>query len=162
MDTKKKILSLKNLKQKLNVLQARGKTIAFTNGCFDILHFGHVSYLQKAKKNNRILVIGLNSDQSIHKIKGPERPMIGQSYRAALLAALECVDFVTIFNEETPYNVIKTLKPDILIKGEDWKGQEVVGADVVKSYGGKVAYFSYIAECSTTSIIEKIKHGSNH
>ena len=161
MDTHKKILKLSDLKRKLSRLRSQGQTIAFTNGCFDILHFGHVSYLERAKKN-RILVVGLNSDQSIRKIKGPHRPIIKEAYRAGLLAALQCVDFVTIFNEETPRNVINALKPDILIKGADWKGKNVVGADVVKSYGGKVEYVTYIDGCSTTKIIEKIQHGSHH
>ena len=161
MDTYKKILKLSNLKRKILRLRSQGQTIAFTNGCFDILHFGHVSYLEKAKKN-RILVVGLNSDQSIRKIKGPQRPIIKEAYRAGLLAALECVDFVTIFNEETPYSVIKVLKPDILIKGADWKGKKIVGADLVKSYGGKVEYVSYVEGCSTTKIIEKIQHGSHY
>ena len=161
MNTQHKILSLQKLKSKLKLLRVK-KTIAFTNGCFDILHFGHVSYLEAAKKKNRILVIGLNSDQSIRKIKGPQRPIIQQTKRAALLAALECVDFVTIFNEETPLKTIEALKPDILIKGADWKGKEVVGSQVVKSYGGEVEYISYVPGSSTTKIIEKIIHGSNH
>ena len=162
MNTKYKIFKLQSLKSKLNSLRAGGKRIAFTNGCFDILHFGHVSYLEAAKKDNRVLVIGLNSDQSICKIKGPQRPIIAQDKRAALLAALQCVDFVTIFNEETPLKVIRVLKPDILIKGADWKGKDVIGSEVVKSYGGHVEYISYIPGCSTTEIIEKITHGSNY
>ncbi len=162
MNTKKKIIKLESLKSRLRFLRAKGKKIAFTNGCFDILHFGHVSYLESAKKNNRILVIGLNSDSSIRKIKGPNRPIIAETRRASLLAALECVDFVTIFHEETPLRVIEALKPDILIKGADWKGKEVIGGDLVKRLGGKVEYISYIPGCSTTKIIEKIAHGSNH
>jgi len=162
VNTKKKIIKLESLKSRLRFLRAKGKKIAFTNGCFDILHFGHVSYLESAKKNNRILVIGLNSDSSIRKIKGPNRPIIAETRRASLLAALECVDFVTIFHEETPLRVIEALKPDILIKGADWKGKEVIGGDLVKRLGGKVEYISYIPGCSTTKIIEKIAHGSNH
>ncbi|MEI7998414.1 MAG: D-glycero-beta-D-manno-heptose 1-phosphate adenylyltransferase [Candidatus Omnitrophota bacterium] len=150
LDTK--IISLQTLKTKLIALRKKGKTIAFTNGCFDLMHLGHVKYLQAAKKTDRILIVGLNSDQSILRIKGPSRPICPQKSRAAVIAALESVDFVVIFNEETPYQLIKALKPDILIKGADWKGKEVVGADLVK----KVELIKYVKGFSTTNIIEKI------
>jgi len=154
---KQKIVSLAVLKRKLANFRRQGKTIAFTNGCFDILHFGHVSYLESAKKNNRILVIGLNSDRSIRQIKGPKRPIIHEKYRAALLAALECVDFVVLFNESTPEKLISAVKPDVLIKGADWKGKEVAGSKVVKSYGGRLEFIKFIVNLSTSNIIETIK-----
>ena len=156
MNTRNKILKQETLKKKLSCFRNLGRKIAFTNGCFDIIHFGHVSYLQAAKKKNRILVVGLNSDLSVRKIKGSTRPIVCQEQRAALLAALECVDFVTLFDEETPFKLISKLKPDILIKGADYKGRDVVGSDVVKANKGKVEYIEYIKNCSSTNIIEKI------
>jgi D-beta-D-heptose 7-phosphate kinase/D-beta-D-heptose 1-phosphate adenosyltransferase len=154
--TLSKILSLNALKKKIATLHRQGKKIALTNGCFDILHFGHVSYLEQAKKPNRILIVALNSDASVRSIKGPKRPIVGQKYRAGLLAALSCVDFVTIFNEDTPLKVIKTLKPDVLIKGADWKGKEVVGKDVVENNGGKMEYIRFVSGLSTSNIIQTI------
>ena len=156
MDTKTKIISIKALCRKLPRLRGQGKKIAFTNGCFDIIHFAHISYLESAKKKNRILIVGLNSDSSIKKIKGSKRPIIAQKERAAVLAALECVDFVVIFNEETPYKTIKALRPDILIKGADWKKRGVVGSDIVEDNGGKVEFIKYISNFSTTHVIEAI------
>ncbi len=156
MDTHKKIVGLKELQRTLAGLKCQGRTIAFTNGCFDILHFGHVQYLEKAKGQRRVLVIGLNSDQSVRKIKGPRRPIVAQNARAAVLAALACVDYVTIFNEETPQKLIAALKPDVLVKGADWKGKAVAGSDVVRRYGGKVEYVRYVPQYSSTNIIEAI------
>ena len=153
MPIKNKILKLPALLKKLPALRRRGVTIAFTNGCFDLMHIGHVKYLEEAGRGNRVLIVGLNSDVSIHCIKGSSRPIIGQRSRAALLAALESVDFVVIFNEATPYKIIATIKPDILIKGSDWKGKSVVGEDLVK----KVEFVKYIQGFSTTDIIEKIR-----
>lgn len=154
--TRVKILSLGQLKKNVAMLRRQKKQIAFTNGCFDILHFGHVSYLKKAKKGNRVLIVGLNSDRSIREIKGHNRPIIPQAYRAGLLAALECVDFITIFNEPTPLKLIEAIKPDVLIKGADWKGKDVVGAGLIKEYGGKVELIQYLKGFSTTNIIETI------
>ncbi len=156
MNTKHKIVSSATLKKKILSLRKQGKEIAFTNGCFDILHFGHVSYLEAAKKDSRILIIGLNSDSSVRKLKGPKRPIVSENQRAAVLAALECVDFVTIFNEETPLKVIEAIKPDVLIKGADWKGKDVVGAASVKSHGGKVEFITYVDGLSSTNIIKTI------
>ncbi|MFT5170127.1 MAG: rfaE bifunctional protein nucleotidyltransferase chain/domain [Candidatus Omnitrophota bacterium] len=152
----KKVLSLNTLKKKISDLKKQGHTIAFTNGCFDILHFGHVSYLAKAKKRDRILILGLNSDISVKKIKGKNRPIINQYDRAGLLAALACVDFVVLFDEDTPLNVIKALKPDVLIKGADWKGKGIVGEDDVKAYGGRIEYITFVANRSTTNVIDKV------
>jgi len=154
-----KVMAVGSLKKKLAVYRRQKKTIVFTNGCFDILHWGHVSYLETAKKNDtRVLVIGLNSDASVRSLaKGVERPIVPQKERALLLAALTCVDHVVIFNESTPYQLIKQLVPDVLIKGADWKGKEVAGADVVKAAGGKVEFIKYINGLSTTNIVEKIR-----
>jgi len=152
MAIKDKILSLAALLKKLPVLRRQGKTIAFTNGCFDLMHIGHVKYLEDAGRGNRILIVGLNSDRSISRIKGPNRPIVEQKSRAAVLAALESADFVVIFNEETPYKTIAAIKPDILIKGADWKGKTVVGEDLVK----KVEFIKFVRGFSTTNIIEKI------
>ena len=154
MKTSQKIVSKEALKTKIAALRRQRKTIVFTNGCFDILHYGHVSYLEEAKKDNsRVLIIGLNSDKSVQTLeKGPGRPIVPQKERAKLLAALSCVDFVVLFNESTPEKLIKFLSPDILIKGADWKGKTVAGSEFVK----KVEFLRYIKGLSTTNIIEKI------
>lgn len=152
MPINNKIIGLHSLLKKLPALRRRGKIIAFTNGCFDLMHIGHVKYLEEAGRDNRILIVGLNSDSSISCIKGSNRPIVEQKSRAAVLAALESVDFVVIFNEDTPYKTIAAIKPDILIKGADWKGKSVVGEDLVK----KVEFVKYILGFSTTKIIEKI------
>ena len=157
MNLSNKIITKQKLQKKLHAYKKSGKTIAFTNGCFDLMHMGHVSYLEKAKgapKQNRILIVGLNSDKSISSIKGPSRPICPQQSRAAVLAALACVDFVVIFNEDTPYNLIKALQPDILIKGADWKGKQVIGSDIAK----KLEFITYINGFSTTNIIEELLH----
>lgn len=152
MATLKKILSLVQLKKKLSLLRKQGKKIAFTNGCFDILHYGHVDYLQKAKNKDRILVIGLNSDASIKRIKGRSRPIVSQKARAHVLAALESVDFVTIFNQDTPIELIKAISPDILIKGADWRGKRIAGDTLVR----RVEFVRFLKGFSTTKIVEKI------
>ncbi len=137
-------------------LKAQGKKIVFTNGCFDIIHFGHVKYLEEAKKKGDILIVAINSTSSVKKIKGDSRPITSEHDRAGIIAALHSVDFVTIFNELTPLNLIKKLKPDILIKGSDWKAGNIVGADVLKKYGGKVLRAKFLKGYSTSKIIEKI------
>lgn len=137
-------------------LRAGKKRVVFTNGCFDILHVGHVEYLKKARKLGDLLVVGLNSDASVRAIKGKTRPINKQADRAKVLSALYFVDYVTIFGDETPERLIKTLKPDILVKGADWKAKDIIGADFVKSYGGKVKIISFIKGHSTTSVIRKI------
>lgn len=156
MNSAKKIVGRSQLRNLLRRDRRAGKTIAFTNGCFDLLHKGHVSYLESAKKPNRVLVVGLNSDVSVRKIKGKKRPIVSEGERARVLAALACVDYVTLFNEETPYNLIKALSPDILIKGADWKGKKVAGEDVVRASGGRVEFIQYLKNFSTTNIIKAI------
>ncbi len=152
----KKNPTITALKKEIIRHRRQGKKIVFTNGCFDILHWGHVQYLQTVKKTNRILVVGLNSDSSIREIKGPKRPILPQQARLNVLTALECVDYVIMFNEATPYRLISSVKPDILVKGADWKGKQVVGSDVVEKSGGKVEYIKYLPKYSTSNIIETI------
>ena len=156
MSAQKKIVKLNSLKKTVARLRRQKKKIAFTNGCFDILHFGHVRYLEAAKKKDRILIVGLNSDRSIKRIKGPKRPIVGEKQRATVLAALASVDYVTVFNESTPLKVIEALQPDFLIKGADWKGKEVIGSEVVKARGGRVEFIRYEKNFSTTNIIQSI------
>ena len=151
-----KILDRKILKDKLEALRKEGKKIAFTNGCFDILHVGHVRYLKEAKKTADILVLALNSDASVRAIKGEKRPLVSGEERAEVLAALECIDFVTIFAELTPLELICYLKPDILIKGGDWPEDKVVGRDEIKKWGGHVTIIPEVAGKSTTNIVDKI------
>ena len=137
-------------------LKKQGKKIVFTNGCFDLLHFGQVNYLEQAKQKGDILIVGINSNSSIRRIKGSTRPIISEKDRAGILAALQSVDFVTVFKESTPLNLIKKLKPDVLIKGSDWKTGNIVGADILKKYGGKVHRAKFLKGYSTSKIIEKI------
>jgi len=156
MNTKSKIVKLATLKKKISISRRRRKKIAFTNGCFDVLHAGHISYLQAAKKADRALIVGLNSDRSVRKIKGANRPIVKEQDRAVILAALACVDHVILFDEETPQNLIETIKPDILIKGADWKKKGAIGSDSVCKNGGKVEYIKFISGYSSTNIIERI------
>jgi len=152
-----KILDRQILKEKLDALRREGKKIAFTNGCFDILHVGHVRYLREAKKTADVLVLALNSDSSVRSIKGEKRPLVSEEERAEILASLEFIDFVTIFEELTPQELIVYLKPDILIKGGDWPEDKVVGRDDVKKWGGRVVLIPEVKGKSTTNIVEKIK-----
>lgn len=139
------------LKNEIDNLKKQGKKVVFTNGCFDILHIGHVRYLKEAKKLGDILVVAINSDKSVRKIK-PLRPINPENERAEVLSSLEMVDFVTFFDEETPYNLIKLLKPDVLVKGGDWKVENIVGADLVR----EVYSLPYVEGVSTTGIIERV------
>ena len=133
-----------------------GQVIVFTNGCFDILHAGHVTYLDKARSFGDRLVLGLNSDQSVKQIKGEKRPVIHQEHRAMVLSALSCVDHIVIFDEPDPGRLIQTICPDILVKGADWPEDQIIGADFVKQRGGKVERVVLEPEISTTRIIERI------
>ena len=149
----KKLASLKRIAAALN---KKGRKVVFTNGCFDILHYGHVMYLEKSKRSGDCLIVGINSDLSVKKIKGPNRPIVNEFDRARVLAGLQSVDFVVIFYEETPLKLIQTLKPDVLIKGSDWKNKGIVGSDFVKSYGGKVLTVKLAKGRSTTNLIKQI------
>ncbi|MBI5328617.1 MAG: D-glycero-beta-D-manno-heptose 1-phosphate adenylyltransferase [Deltaproteobacteria bacterium] len=152
---KNKIVSLSKLQKLIHSIR-KNKRIVFTNGCFDIIHAGHVRYLNKSKTLGHILVVGLNSDSSVKKIKGEKRPIVPQKERAEVLSGLEAVDYVVIFNEPTPIKLIKAILPDILVKGADWANHEIVGADVVKAAGGKIARVKLVKGRSTTNIIKKI------
>ena len=151
-----KIKNNETLARTIANLKAKGKKAVFTNGCFDIIHVGHVDYLSKARKMGDILVIGLNSDASVRRLKGVGRPLNKERDRAIVLSALSFVDYVTIFSEDTPDRLIRKLKPDILVKGGDWQMKDIVGASFVKSYGGKVATVPFVEGFSTTSIIKKM------
>lgn len=151
-----KIKSFAQLRKIIPGLKTKGKKIVFTNGCFDILHYGHIQYLEKAKSKGDILVIAVNSDRSIKNIKGPGRPIIKQADRLKVLAALEAADYVTLFQENTPLKVILALKPDILIKGADWSKNKIIGADYVTKQGGKVYTIKMAKGRSTTNLIKKI------
>ena len=153
---KNKIVSLQRLKRLLASARKKGITVVFTNGCFDIIHAGHVRYLNKAKSLGDILIAGLNSDISVKKIKGEKRPIVPQKERAEVLSGLEAVDYVVIFNEPTPIRLIKATLPDVLVKGADWAGHAIVGADVVKKAGGRIARIKLVKGRSTTNIIKKI------
>lgn len=152
-----KIMSSVALAKKLSALKSKGKRVVFTNGCFDILHVGHVDYLSKARKLGDILVVGLNSDSSVRKIKGLGRPINKELDRAKILSSLYFVDYVTIFDESTPEKLIKQLKPSVLVKGGDWKKDDIVGGDFVASIGGRVATIPFVNGYSTTYLINKIK-----
>jgi len=153
MKTKNKIIPCAKIAAFISKARKAGKKIVFTNGCFDILHAGHVSILDFAKSKGDILILGLNTDASVRRLKGPSRPVNKQADRALVCAALQAVDAVVLFNEDTPLNLIKTIKPDILIKGTDYKNKEVVGSD----YAGKVALYPLLKGRSTTNIINKTK-----
>lgn len=143
--------------QMLSIWQFQGKRIVFTNGCFDILHLGHIDYLSKAKDLGDLLVIGLNTDLSVSKLKGKNRPIQDEVSRAFILASLSFVDAVVYFGEETPYNLIKTTQPDILVKGADYKPEDIVGYDIVTNKGGQVVTISFLPGYSTSAIESKIR-----
>jgi rfaE bifunctional protein nucleotidyltransferase chain/domain len=151
-----KIISLDDfLKQRDRLTD---KKIVFTNGCFDLLHPGHVDYLERAKVLGDVLVVGLNSDESVRRLKGPKRPINPEMDRALVLAGLGCVNFVIIFSEDTPYNLIKAVQPDVLVKGGDWPIDKIVGKDIVLANGGEVKSLDFLPGYSTTSLIDKIKN----
>ncbi len=156
MQTLSKIVTLKDFLQKSDIWRKTGRRLVFTNGCFDILHAGHVRYLQAAKSEGDILLVGLNSDKSVKKVKGEKRPLIRQEQRAEILAGLECVDYVILFDESNPLNLIEAVTPDILVKGSDWDEKDIIGAESVQKAGGKVVRVAVIPEISTSLIIEKI------
>ena len=152
----KKILPLLKLLECVRKRREAGQKMVFTNGCFDIFHAGHVSYLKRARSFGDFLVVGLNSDESIKRIKGEKRPINIQEHRAKVISALSFVDYVVVFDEDTPENLIKKLCPDVLVKGADWQESEIVGADFVKAHGGEVKRVEFETDISTTKIISKI------
>jgi D-beta-D-heptose 7-phosphate kinase/D-beta-D-heptose 1-phosphate adenosyltransferase len=156
-DASGKVRSADSLLGEIERHRKQNKTIVFTNGCFDVLHRGHVEYLQFCRRQGDVVVVGLNSDGSVKTIKGPDRPINNQHDRAAVLAALEAVDYVTIFDEPTPLRLIREVRPDVLVKGEDWAQKGVVGREFVESYGGKVALAPLVQGKSSSATIEKVK-----
>lgn len=149
------VSSFDNIESHLAPFRAQGKKIVFTNGCFDLLHVGHVRYLQEARNLGDILVVGVNSDASVKRLKGPTRPVQIENDRAEILAALGAVDFTVIFAEDTPENLIHKVRPDILVKGGDWKIDQIVGAPFVLAHGGQVMSLQFVDGKSTTKLIEK-------
>ncbi len=150
------ILDWEKLKSLVNIAKKNGKKVVFTNGCFDLLHAGHVDYLRKAKELGDILIVGLNSDESIRRIKGSSRPIVQFDERAFVIANLKSVDYVTKFEEDTPYELIKTIVPDYLVKGADWSDENIVGRDVVINAGGEIKRIEFVVEQSTSNIIKTI------
>ena len=148
--------SLSELRSICNQLKLEGKKIVFTNGCFDLVHAGHIDYLSKAKEMGDVLIVGLNSDNSVTRIKGKKRPILNEDERAFILSNMKAVDYVILFDEDTPQKLIEELLPDILVKGEDWAIDDIVGADVVLANGGKVKNIKFVNDQSTSKIIEKI------
>ncbi len=151
-----KVVSINEIIEIRSKLKSEGKKIVFTNGCFDILHRGHVEYLMKAKELGDVLIVGLNSDSSVRQIKGEGRPIVTQEDRAFILSNLAFVDYVVIFDEPTPYDLISKIVPDVLVKGSDWSVENVVGRDIVESNGGKVVLIELTPNRSTTNIIKTI------
>jgi len=151
-----KIITLGCLAAIVKKLKRSGKKIVFTNGCFDILHYGHVKYLQDAKAKGDFLIVAINSDASVKKIKGPHRPIVSELDRMRTIASLACVDFVVLFNQTDPLKLIEVLLPDYLIKGSDWSADKIIGSDLVKKHGGKVLTVKLVPGRSTTALIKKI------
>ena len=151
-----KIYPRAELKAVIDRLKREGKKVIFTNGCFDVLHAGHTRYLSEARKLGDVLVLALNSDRSVRALKGPMRPIVPEAERAEVLAALSSVDYVTVFDEMTPLALIEFLRPDVIVKGGDWAEKDIVGADAVRTWGGRVAVMPELEGASTTNIIEKI------
>jgi D-beta-D-heptose 7-phosphate kinase/D-beta-D-heptose 1-phosphate adenosyltransferase len=153
---KQKIKERKELSRIIKDLKAKGKRIVFTNGCFDLLHIGHVRYLEKARALGDVLVVGVNSDSSVRKLKGPKRPILPEEERAGILSGLGCVDYITIFREIDPLKLITSLRPDLLAKGGDWTKEQTVGKEVVERSGGEVVIIPFIKGASTSNLIETI------
>jgi D-beta-D-heptose 7-phosphate kinase/D-beta-D-heptose 1-phosphate adenosyltransferase len=153
---KEKIRERKELLGIIKDLKAKGKRIVFTNGCFDLLHIGHVRYLEEARALGDVLVVGVNSDASVRKLKGPKRPILPEEERAEILSGLGCVDYVTLFDEIDPLNLIASLRPDVLVKGGDWTREQIVGREEVEKSGGQVFLIPFVKKASTSNLIETI------
>ena len=151
-----KIKSLSEIKQIVNMLKAKGKRIVFTNGCFDILHIGHVKYLEEARSLGDILILGLNTDWSVCANKGPLRPLVAEQDRAEVLAALSCIDYIVMFDEFTPERLIEEIVPNILVKGGDYKIDDIKGRECVEDHGGRVVSIPFIPDKSTSNLIKLI------
>jgi D-beta-D-heptose 7-phosphate kinase/D-beta-D-heptose 1-phosphate adenosyltransferase len=153
---KDKIKAKRELRAILADLKDRGRRVVFTNGCFDLLHIGHIRYLEEAKALGGVLVVGVNSDSSVRRLKGPERPILPEGERMEILSGLECVDYVIPFDESTPLELISFLQPDILVKGGDWTKETTVGKELVENLGGEVVILPFVGGRSTSSLIETI------
>lgn len=152
----KKFRSLEDLSEELAARRTGGARVVFTNGCFDLLHVGHIRYLQQARRRGDLLVVGINSDDSVRRLKGPSRPVQPEQDRAEILGGLECVDYVVSFDQDTPITVIEHLRPDVLVKGADWPVDQIVGREVVEGSGGRVETITYVEGISTSALIERI------
>ena len=153
---KQKVKARRELLRIIKDLKAEGKRIAFTNGCFDLLHIGHVRYLEEAKALGDVLVVGVNSDASVRKLKGPKRPILPEAERAEILSGLGCVDYITLFDEMDPLKLIASLRPNVLVKGGDWTKEQTVGKEVVERSGGEVVIIPFVKGASTSNLIETI------
>ncbi len=156
IDFKSKIVTKQQASKIIERWNKEGEKTVFTNGCFDIVHRGHVEYLSLAAQKGDHLVLGLNTDNSVSKIKGPTRPIVDETSRAILLAAFEFIDLIVLFNEDTPYELIKTIQPDVLVKGADYQVEDIIGYDIVTQKGGSVETIEFVDGFSTTNIIDKI------
>ncbi len=153
---KQKIKERKELLRIIKELKEKRKRVVFTNGCFDLLHIGHVRYLEKAKGLGDVLVVGVNSDTSVRKLKGPQRPILPEEERTEILSSLGCVDYVTLFSEMDPLKLITSLHPDVLVKGGDWRREQIVGGEAVERSGGEVVIIPFVGKASTSNLIETI------
>ncbi len=153
---KSKIVLAEKAREVILNWQKEGDTVVFTNGCFDIVHRGHVEYLAKAAEKGNRLILGLNTDLSVQRLKGPTRPIVDEESRAILLSAIEFIDLIILFDEDTPYELIKTVQPDVLVKGADYNPEDIVGYDIVTKKGGSVETITFVEGFSTTNIIDKI------
>jgi D-beta-D-heptose 7-phosphate kinase/D-beta-D-heptose 1-phosphate adenosyltransferase len=153
---KQKIKDRRKLLGIIKGLRAKGKRIVFTNGCFDLLHIGHVRYLEKAKALGDVLIVGVNSDTSVRKLKGPQRPILPEEERTEILSGLGCVDYVTLFGETDPLKLITSLHPDVLVKGGDWTKEQIVGREAVERSGGEVIIIPFVGKASTSNLIDTI------
>ena len=156
MTARDKVKSPEELQEICRSAQRQGRRVVFTNGCFDILHVGHVRYLESARGLGDLLIVGVNGDNSVKQIKGPDRPLIGEDQRAELVAALHCVDYVILFDAPDPLELIELISPDILVKGADWPLEKIIGGDIVMKKGGSVVRIPFVQGSSTTTIIDRI------
>lgn len=152
-----KILDRKQLENQLAVWRFKDKKIVFTNGCFDLLHLGHIDYLSKAKDQGDVLIVGVNTDSSVQRLKGSGRPITDETSRSMIMASLQIVSAVVLFDEDTPYDLIRQVQPDVLVKGSDYEPEDIVGYDVVKAKGGEIITIDFLEGYSTTGIMNKIK-----
>lgn len=153
---KEKVKKRDELQKIVETLKNEGKRIVFTNGCFDLLHVGHIRYLEKAKTLGDILIVGVNSDRSVRLLKGPERPILPEEERTEILSALECIDYITLFDETTPLELIARIQPHVLVKGGDWTKETTVGKEIVEASGGEVVILPFVEGHSTSNLIRTI------